>query len=177
MFLQLTASLAECTHWRLITHVVHSCAERLQLLQMDIQHACCRMHQMLYASAPCAHLCTVVCLCSIQSSLRQVGPGRLSASSNHSLFPGAATAAAVAAAAAAAPFATAAGTVSLAGIAAAAAGEPECEQQQQRQQQVVNSADAGAGVCAVELRRACSETGQIGDIKRMSIDEADEPMR
>jgi hypothetical protein len=62
--------------------------------------------------------------------------------------------------------------MSLAGAASAAAGDPDSEQQQQ----VVNSADAGASIGTVELRRACSETGQM-DIKRMSIDEADEPMR
>jgi hypothetical protein len=138
------------------------------IIAVDAYTRCCTQ------SAPHAHLCTAVYLCcSTQPSFRQPGPGRLSTSSNPSLFPGAATAAAVAAAAAA-PFAAAACAVPLAGITAAAAGEPESEQQQQ--QQVVNIADAGASIGAVGLRRACSETGQIGDIKRMSIDEADELM-
>jgi hypothetical protein len=57
----------------------------------------------------------------------------------------------------------------------AEAGEPDSMQQQQQQQQMVGSNEeydvAGEGSLAAGLRRACSETGQINDIKRMSIDE------
>jgi hypothetical protein len=111
---------------------------------------------------------------SVVQSFRQ--PGRLSASSNPSLWPGAATAAA--AAAAAAPFASAkgaAGVLPTAGLLGSGeAGEPDSEQQQQ---QLVQDADGvGLGSGAAGLRRACSETGQISDIKRMSIDEGDELM-
>lgn len=61
------------------------------------------------------------------------------------------------------------------GHAAADAGEPESEQRQQPLE--VNYGDAiGVGSGAAGLRRACSETGQINDIKRMSIDEGDEFM-
>ncbi|WIA18490.1 hypothetical protein OEZ85_009944 [Tetradesmus obliquus] len=112
---------------------------------------------------------------SVVQSFRQ--PGRLSASSTPSLWPGAATAAA--AVAAAAPFASAAGAAGMlpaaGGHAAADAGEPESEQRQQPLE--VNYGDAiGVGSGAAGLRRACSETGQINDIKRMSIDEGDEFM-